>query len=236
MSEGDPILELRGVTKSYETGAPEPTRVLMGVDLAVRRGETLAILGPSGSGKSTLLNILGTLDRPTSGEVRLDGEDVSRMNDAALARLRNRKLGFVFQMHHLLPQCSILENVLVPTVVSDGDAAAAADRARSLLERVGLTHRLEHRPGQLSGGERQRVAVVRALINEPALLLADEPTGSLDRSGSENLCRLLTELNAERGVTILMVTHSMRSARTMKRALELRDGVLAEPASGLSGE
>jgi lipoprotein-releasing system ATP-binding protein len=235
MSGGEPILELRSVTKSYETGAPEPTRVLTGVNLTVRRGESLAIMGPSGSGKSTLLNILGTLDRPTSGEVRLDGEDVSRLDEAALARLRNRKLGFVFQLHHLLPQCSILENVLVPTLVGSGDAAAA-DRARTLLERVGLTHRLDHRPGQLSGGERQRVAVVRALINEPSLLLADEPTGSLDRSGSENLCRLLTELNAERGVTILMVTHSMRSARTMKRALELRDGVLAEPVAGLAGE
>src|SRR5262249_34509948 len=159
--------------------------------------DSLAIIGPSGSGKSTLLNIIGTLDRPTLGTIQLDGQDLTALDDLALADLRNRQVGFIFQGHHLLPQCTVLENVLVPTLASKDRhlRSTAPDRARGLLDRVGLGARLEHRPGQLSGGERQRVAVVRALINQPKLLLADEPTGALDRASAANLAQLLVDLN-----------------------------------------
>jgi ABC-type lipoprotein export system ATPase subunit len=202
--------------------------VLAGISLTLRAGESLAIVGPSGSGKSTLLNIMGTLDRPTSGRVLLDGQDLAALGDEALAAIRNRRIGFVFQLHHLLPQCTALENVLVPTLAGAATAPAGEmqDRAQQLLERVGLGERLAYRPGQLSGGERQRVAVARALINRPALLLADEPTGSLDRAASEHLASLLAELNREQGVTLVVVTHSTALAAKMARGLELRDGSL----------
>jgi lipoprotein-releasing system ATP-binding protein len=226
MAESGAILELGGVTKSYRTPEGVETPVLRGVDLALGRGESIAIAGPSGCGKSTLLNIIGTLDRPTAGRVVLDGRDVSALSDAELARVRSQVVGFVFQLHHLLPQCSILENVLVPTLVAreDGDAEA---RGRKLLERVGLGHRLAHRPGQLSGGECQRAAVVRALINRPKLLLADEPTGSLDRTSAESLAGLLGELNKEEGVALVFVTHASDLAARAGKVLELRDGRLA---------
>ncbi len=218
------MLELRGITKRYE-GADDD--VLAGVDLAVDAGESLAIVGPSGSGKSTLLNIIGTLDHPSGGSVVLEGQDVSSLDEKGLAALRNRRIGFVFQLHHLLPQCTILENVLVPALVQ-GDMAAAEQRGRDLLDRVGLSHRLGHRPGKLSGGERQRVAVVRALINQPVLLLADEPTGSLDRAASDAISDLLAELNREQGVAVVTVTHAARLAERMGRVLELQDGRLRE--------
>src|SRR5687767_5644472 len=165
-------------------------------------------MGPSGSGKSTLLHLLGTLDRPTHGTVRLDGADPFALPEPQLADFRNRSIGFIFQGHHLLPQCTVLENVLIPTLASSDRPlrASAPKRARELLDRVGLAHRLEHRPGQLSGGERQRVAVVRALINQPKLLLADEPTGSLDRASADNMAQLLAELNREQNVTLITVT------------------------------
>jgi ABC-type lipoprotein export system ATPase subunit len=176
-----------------------------------------------------LLHIAGVLDRPSSGTVLIEGRDPAPMSDDELARLRNARIGFVFQLHHLLPQCTVLENVLVPTLVAEGGPAREArDNALRLLDRVGLTRRLGYRPGQLSGGERQRAAVVRALVNRPPLLLADEPTGALDRRGSEGLCDLLAGLNAEEGVTILMVTHAPAVAGRMKRVLELRDGKLEE--------
>jgi predicted ABC-type transport system involved in lysophospholipase L1 biosynthesis ATPase subunit len=176
-----------------------------------------------------LLNIIGTLDRPDSGHVLLDGKDLSRLDDIQLAAVRNREIGFIFQSHHLLPQCTVLENVLVPTLANN-DAAlrnGALERATGLLDKVGLGARLTHRPGQLSGGERQRVAVVRALINQPKLLLADEPTGSLDRASAENLADLLVRLNREEGVTLIVVTHAPDLAKRMSRVLELRDGELA---------
>jgi ABC-type lipoprotein export system ATPase subunit len=222
----DQILELGGVTKSYSSPEGVETPVLRGVDLTLGKGESLAIAGPSGCGKSTLLNIIGTLDRPTSGRVVLDGRDVSTLSEPQLAEVRSRVVGFVFQLHHLLPQCSILENVLVPTLVAkpDGDVEA---RARKLLERVGLGHRLSHRPGQLSGGECQRAAVVRALINRPKLLLADEPTGSLDRGSAESLAQLLGELNKEEGVALVFVTHAADLAARAGKVVELRDGKLA---------
>lgn len=231
MPSTEPLLQLTGVTKRYDgaAAASEPP-VLANIDLEVARGESLAIVGPSGCGKTTLLNIIGTLDRPTAGQVRLEGQDLTALDERQLADLRNRQVGFIFQMHHLLPQCTVFENVLVPTLASANEVLrdGAPDRARRLLERVGLGARLSHRPGQLSGGERQRVAVVRALINEPQLLLADEPTGALDRASAENLAQLLVGLNRETGVALIVVTHSLELARQMGRTLELRDGQLKE--------
>jgi len=216
------LVELSGVTKRYD-GAQED--VLASIDLSVKAGDMVGIVGPSGSGKSTLLNIIGTLDRPTSGSVTLSGQDVLAMDDRKLAALRNEKIGFVFQLHHLLPQCTTLENVLIP-VLANGNPGAAEQHARELLERVGLSHRIDHRPAKLSGGERQRVALVRALINRPALLLADEPTGSLDRAGADSIGDLLADLNSECGIAVITVTHSERLAGKMKTVFELRDGKL----------
>jgi ABC-type lipoprotein export system ATPase subunit len=227
-SEG-PLLRLQNITRRYQgpDGGGALT-VLDGVSLEVGRGEALAIVGPSGSGKSTLLQIIGTLDRPSGGEVVLDGQDLGQLDEAALAEVRNRRIGFVFQAHYLLPQCTVLENVLVPSLVCKDRAVRleAASRAERLLARVGLGERLSHRPGQLSGGERQRAAVVRALINQPQLLLADEPTGSLDQTSAAQLGQLLLELNREDGVTLIVVTHARELAQRMGRVLELRDGKL----------
>jgi len=225
------LLELTGVAKTYEAGETgAATHVLRGVDLCLDGGESLAIVGASGCGKSTLLNIIGALDRPSAGRVVLEGQDLATLDDEALAGLRNRRLGFVFQLHHLLPQCNVLENVLVPTLAGPvpDRREAAEERALRLLARVGLADRLAHRPGQLSGGERQRVAVVRALINEPKLLLADEPTGALDRASAERLSDLLVELNREEAVSLIVVTHSLALAERMGRVVELRDGALAD--------
>jgi lipoprotein-releasing system ATP-binding protein len=221
------IVELAGVTKSYGSPGGTETRVLRGIDLTIAKGESVAIVGPSGCGKSTLLNIIGTLDRPTSGRVALDGRDLSTLPETALAAIRSELVGFVFQLHHLLPQCSILENALVPSLVAK-DGSGAEARARALLDRVGLTPRLSHRPGQLSGGECQRAAVVRALVNRPKLLLADEPTGSLDRENAESLAKLLLDLNREEGVALVLVTHAADLAARAGRVVELRDGVLSK--------
>jgi len=229
MDSSKTILSLRNVTKEFAgAGTAVPVGVLRGVTLELARGQSIAIIGPSGSGKSTLLNIIGTLDRPSSGEVLLDGKDLSKLDETQLAAIRNRRIGFVFQAHHLLPQCSVLENVLIPTLAqSDRTRSEQAEgRAKSLLHRVGLGERLAHRPGQLSGGERQRVAVVRALINQPDLLLADEPTGALDRVAAGALGQLLVELNKEEGVTLITVTHALDLAQQMGRLVELRDGTL----------
>jgi predicted ABC-type transport system involved in lysophospholipase L1 biosynthesis ATPase subunit len=224
------LVELCGVAKSFGGAGGEPlTEVLRGVDLCVEEGESLAVVGPSGSGKSTLLQLIGALARPTSGTVRIDGADLGALDDDALADLRQRAVGFVFQAHHLLPQCSALENVLVPTLAAPrADRALAAVRARDLLDTVGLGDRLDHRPGILSGGECQRVAVVRALINEPRLLLADEPTGSLDADSAARIGALLGKLHAERGLTLIVVTHSEALAEGMQRRLTLGEGRLAE--------
>ena len=226
----EPLLKLDHVTKRYDSPADGGAlTVLDQVTLEVVRGESLAIVGPSGSGKSTLLQIIGTLDRPTSGSVALDGRDLNALDDLQIAAVRNRQIGFVFQAHYLLPQCTVWENVLVPTLAS-ADAAlsdAAGQRADRLLKRVGLSERKAHRPGELSGGERQRVAVVRALINQPKLLLADEPTGSLDHAAAQALGQLLLDLNREEGVTLIVVTHARELAQRMATVLELRDGRLA---------
>ena len=215
--------------KSYHSvvGGP-PVTVLQGINLEIQAGESAAIVGPSGCGKSTLLNIIGTLDRPSSGQVLLAEQDLAKLDETQLAATRNLQIGFIFQAHHLLPQCTVLENVLVPTLASGPNPgrATAPERARRLLERVGLGPRLDHRPGQLSGGERQRVAVVRALINQPRLLLADEPTGALDRLAAGELSRLLGELNREEKVTLILVTHAEDLAQKMGRRFQLLDGRL----------
>lgn len=229
MSDPKTLLKLNGVSKAYESLADGgAVDVLKDITLEIASGESVSIVGPSGSGKSTFLNIVGTLDQPTSGSVALDGEDLANLDEQRLAEIRNREIGWIFQSHHLLPQCSVIENVLVPTLVcADAELnAGAEERARRLLDRVGLKDRIAHRPGQLSGGERQRVAVVRALINRPKLLLADEPTGALDRVSADNLGQLLVELNKEEGVTLIMVTHAPDLAARMGRSLELRDGNL----------
>jgi len=229
------LLQLSGVSKEFSpTAGAAPLQILSHLDLTVRPGESLAIIGPSGSGKSTLLNLIGSLDRPTTGHVLLGGQDLTSLNDNELAKVRNRRIGFIFQGHHLLPQCTVLENVLVPTL-ADGSPGAnenTLQRAKALLQRVGLGERLNHRPAQLSGGERQRTAVVRALINQPQLLLADEPTGALDQASAANLADLLVELNREEKVALIVVTHSPALAARMSRALELRNGRL-EPKTDL---
>jgi ABC-type lipoprotein export system ATPase subunit len=224
------LLEVRNLTKTYRApDGGDAVDVLRGANLKLDAGETLSIVGPSGSGKSTLLNIVGALDRADSGEVLVDGRDVEKLSDADVAAYRNTTVGFIFQLHHLLPQCTILENVLVPTLArSGGDRVALRTRAEKLLAAVGLSHRLDHRPGQLSGGERQRVAVARALINEPKLLLADEPTGALDRTNAARLVDLLLELNRAHGVAVMMVTHAPDLAKRMARAVELVDGKFEE--------
>ncbi len=223
------MLELVHVAKSYPSpGDEEGVCVLKDIDLKVDKGESLVIVGPSGSGKSTLLNIIGALDSPTQGRVLLDGKDLAGLDETELARIRNKQIGFVFQLHHLLPQCTVLENVLVPTL-ADNDRPPAkelCERATNLLERVGLKDFLLHRPGELSGGQRQRVAVVRALINRPRLLLADEPTGSLDRDASENIGDLLIELNRSEQVTLIVVTHSLELAEHVGQVMELNNGLL----------
>lgn len=219
------LLNLDGVTKSFETPAGTQD-VLKGVDLTVGAGESVAVVGPSGSGKSTLLNLIGGLDQPTAGTITYDGTNTASLNENELARFRNRSIGFVFQLHHLLPQCTALENVLVPTIVN-GQDNDVRDRAIRLLERVGLGGHLHARPGTLSGGERQRVAVVRALMNKPALLLADEPTGSLSWEGAENLAHLLRELQQEEGMALIVVTHSLNIAQQMDRLFALKEGQLS---------
>ena len=237
MPAPETLLELKDVTKRYAAATgTDPLPVLNGVTLRAARGDTLAIIGPSGSGKSTLLQIIGTLDRATAGEVWLNGKNLAALDDVALAQVRNQQLGFVFQAHYLLPQCTVIENVLVPTLAKNSassdkqtTAESASARAERLLKRVGLGERLHHRPGQLSGGERQRVAVVRALINQPQLLLADEPTGALDQASVTALGQLLVELNREEGVTLIVVTHALDLAKRMNRVLELRDGKLVTP-------
>ena len=225
VSDDSIVLRLEDVHKQYESADREPVPVLHGISLTIRRGDSLAVVGPSGCGKSTLLNILGSLDSPTRGSIQLDGEELAHLSEPELATIRNQKIGFIFQSHHLLPQCSVLENVLIPTLADTGRAPTdASERARQLLKRVGLGHRLTHHPGQLSGGECQRVAVVRSLINRPSLILADEPTGALDHSTAESLGDLLVELNRDDQVTLIVVTHSTELAAKMGAIRQLLDG------------
>ncbi len=224
-------MTLRAVNlcKEYRTRGG-PLVVLRDVSLELSRGEALAVMGPSGSGKSTLLHILGTLEPPTSGTLALEGESPLSLPEPRLAEFRNRRIGFVFQDHHLLPQCSALENVLIPTLVDPSANAERERRARQLLEAVGLSGRLEHRPAELSGGERQRVAVARALVNRPVLLLADEPTGNLDRHSAQAVGGLLLELSRQEQAILVMVTHSPELAGQLPRRMEMTDGTLRPPS------
>ncbi|MBZ0100874.1 MAG: ABC transporter ATP-binding protein [Thermoanaerobaculia bacterium] len=216
-------LRIEDVVKTYVLEAIE-VRALRGVSLDVDDGEYVAIMGPSGSGKSTLMNLIGCLDVPTSGRCLLDGEDVSSLSEDQLADVRNRKIGFVFQFHHLLPEFTALENVMMPALIQRMPKPEARTRASDILGRVGLAKRLTHKPSQLSGGEQQRVALARAMVLEPALLLADEPTGNLDRHTGEDIHALFVELNRERGSTLLVMTHNPELARLMPRRLRMVDG------------
>jgi lipoprotein-releasing system ATP-binding protein len=222
-------LVVENVTKDYPSRSGALS-VLRGVNLKLDRGAAVAVMGPSGSGKSTLLHILGTLDRPTGGKVALDGADPFALPEPELAAFRNARIGFVFQDHHLLPQCSVLENVLIPTLVNKATKPAETEAyARQLLARVGLGERLEHRPAELSGGERQRVAVARALVLKPALLLADEPTGNLDRTNAQSVGELLLQLHQQEQNVLVVVTHSSELARLFQQRFEMNDGAL-QPA------
>ena len=219
-------LDVEHLGKDYPTRTG-PLPVLRDVSLHLDRGESLAVMGPSGSGKSTLLHLLGTLDRPSRGTVRLDGQDPFALPEPALADFRNQHVGFVFQDHHLLPQCTVLENVLIPTLVNHHIKPVDVEKwAKELLERVGLTGRLDHRPAELSGGERQRVAVARALVLRPVLLLADEPTGNLDRATAKSVGELLLELHREERTILVVVTHSPDLAKLFPKSMEMADGVL----------
>lgn len=229
MNHAPEQLIVRELTKTFSI-ATESLPILAGVDLELNRGDALAITGPSGSGKSTLLYILGVLDQPTSGEVIQFGQNPFALNAKEQAEYRNQNVGFIFQDHHLMPQFSVLENVLIPTMVYQGATSDTEERARHLLERVGLQDRMQHRPAQISGGERQRVAVCRALINNPRLLLADEPTGNLDRGNTESIGKLLLEINQEQNTVLICVTHSTELAVLFPQHQRLRDGLLVTEA------
>ena len=222
-----PLIQLTNVSKSYiDPGSGARVPVLQGLSLSIEAGESVAIVGPSGCGKSTLLNILGTLDTPDKGEIVFDGESLAQSTAKQLAAVRSQKIGFIFQLHHLMPQCSVLENVLLPTLALKSPPGDALQRAESLLEQVGLKERMNWKPAQLSGGERQRVAFVRALINQPRLILADEPTGALDETNAAALTDLLLQLQKSSAVTLIMVTHHRAQADRMGRVLTIHEGAL----------
>lgn len=233
MSVGEdvPLLELDGVSRRYDVGDAEPVVALRDADLAIAEGEFVAIVGPSGSGKSTMLHLLGALDRPTSGVVRIAGRDVAGLSDEELAQLRNTEIGFVFQQFHLLARTPAIANVELPLLYAGVGRSERRRRAADALDLVGLGHRIDHRPNQLSGGEQQRVAIARALVSQPRLLLADEPTGNLDSARGEEVMRLLVELNAERGVALVVITHDEEVAALAPRQVSIRDGLLQERAA-----
>jgi lipoprotein-releasing system ATP-binding protein len=229
MSSGTPVVHAENLGKTYSEGSLR-TPVFDGLHLAVHPGETVAILGASGAGKSTLLHLLGGLDVPSAGEVYVAGQKMSALSDAARGQLRNRALGFVYQFHHLLPEFTALENVMLPVLLDGTDVGEASQRAKALLESVGLGHRLEHKPGELSGGERQRAAVARALVNKPACVLGDEPTGNLDERTAATVFAQMLELNHAQHTSLVLVTHDRGLARRLDRVLELHEGKLRELA------
>ena len=224
------VIEIKSLQKTYKMGEIE-VHALVGLSFEVQRGEVISIMGPSGSGKSTLMNILGCLDRPTSGEYILDGEPVSKLNDDQLAKIRNRKVGFVFQSFNLLPRVSALANVELPMRYANLASKDRSSRARAALQAVGLSDRIKHKPTELSGGQQQRVAIARALVNDPAILMADEPTGNLDSKAGKEIMDLILNLNKERGTTLIIVTHDLGVAAQTQRVIRLRDGELEEAAA-----
>ncbi|NOQ35029.1 MAG: lipoprotein-releasing ABC transporter ATP-binding protein LolD [Methylococcaceae bacterium] len=221
------ILQCQGLTKRYQQGELD-VQVLKGVDLQIHAGSRVAIMGASGSGKSTLLHLLGGLEKPSSGEVILDQVAINKISSSKLAKLRNRSLGFIYQFHHLLGEFSLLENVAMPLLIGDKSIKEAQHLATELLDRVGLGHRVKHKPGELSGGERQRAAIARALINKPKCVLADEPTGNLDSKTAENIYQLMQELNQELHVSFLIVTHDADLANRMDTVLHMEDGLIVD--------
>ena len=233
MSASSCVLRLADIKRSYQIG-PVTTEVLRGFDLEIEAADLLSVMGPSGSGKSTLMNIIGLLDHPTSGACFLNGHDVSKLRDDELSALRNRYIGFVFQSFHLLANLTALENVCLPMVYRGMGSAEMKRRARAILERVDMGDRMSHRPDQLSGGQKQRVAIARALVGEPALLLADEPTGALDPDMSDEVVNLLLQMNVERGVTVLIITHDPLVADRCTRQLHIQDGTLLETERTIS--
>ncbi len=223
-----PFIRVRGLTRSFRKDS-QTVEVLRGIDLDVAKGESIAIMGASGVGKSTFLHILGTLDRPTSGTVEYDGKDVFQWDERELCQFRNKTIGFVFQFHHLLPELTALENVMMPALIQGMKRARAAALAREMLGELGLIHRVNHKPGELSGGEQQRVAIARALILRPEVILADEPTGNLDRRTGEGVEDLLLDVRSKLGATLVVVTHNISLSRKMQRQVELIDGRVANP-------
>ncbi len=228
------IIRIRSLTRTYVDGVE--IKALDGVDLDIEKGEFLAIVGPSGSGKSTLLNLIGILDTPTSGTILLKGKDITGMSDKERSRMRNQELGFIFQYHHLLPDFNALENVMMPMLINGIKSSKAREKARQMLEEVGLGDRLYHRSNQLSGGQNQRVAIARALVNNPSIVIGDEPTGNLDSKSSENIYELLRKLNREHNQTFILVTHDERMAAKTDRIIRLVDGKIVEDSRNRSDE
>ena len=222
---GGPLLQAEGIHKSFGSGR-NSINVLQGIDIVVERGEMIAIVGESGSGKTTLLQILGTLDLPSAGTITFDGQQLAKLREKDLSRHRNQNVGFIFQFHHLLPEFTALENVMIPGMIQGLDKDELLGRAKTLLEQVNLAHRLHHRSGELSGGEQQRVALARALAMRPTLLLADEPTGNLDSKSGQLVFDLLKDMSRDRGLSVVMVTHNQSLARVLDRCLTLKDGLL----------
>ena len=229
-----PVMELKGIRRSYRLGKKSQIEILHGIDLVLHRGEFLALMGPSGSGTSTLLNIVGLLDRPTAGQVFINGQDTSKLGDADITRLRGHAIGFVFQEHHLLSAFTAVENVMLPMIVDrDFSSPAIIERARALLSQVGLDHVADHKSMNMSGGEQQRVAIARALAMRPALVLADEPTGNLDSEAADNVLTLMRQINRESGTSFLIVTHNLELAERCDRIIDVADGRLVMAAEHL---
>lgn len=223
----DLLLETKNLSKHFSEGDLR-VDVLKGIDFSINKNESVAIIGASGSGKSTLLHLLGGLDIPDEGEIVIYGEDISKLNDEQRGEMRNKHLGFIYQFHHLLPEFSALENVAMPLLIRRSNEKEAFDKANTLLEKVGLAKRVQHRPGELSGGERQRAAIARALVTEPACILADEPTGNLDEKTADQVFELILELNQSLGTSLIMVTHNLELSKRVNRVVELKEGVLVE--------